>query len=136
MSLLHTLTVHIFILIGYSYAIWDKTHLQMGNQNPFLGIEVLITYTNTYTKVLNLSNGKTPQNENNLIWRVLAKAQPYSQVTGLCQLCTREKCFIVFKSELCTLNTKNKLLYSGSILERIPAVFTYHIWYRNRGSVW
>ena len=45
----------------------------------------------------------------NISWKILAKAQPFSQVTGLCQLCTREKYFIVFKPELGTLNSRNEL---------------------------
>ena len=34
-------------------------------------------------------------------WKILARAQPFSPVTGVCQLCTREKYLIAFKSELC-----------------------------------
>ena len=45
-------------------------------------------------------------------WKILARAQPFSPVTGVCQLCTREKFLIAFKSELCTLNSRNELLNS------------------------
>ena len=45
-------------------------------------------------------------------WKILARAQPFSQSSGICQLCTREKFFICFKSELCNLNTRNELLGS------------------------
>ena len=48
----------------------------------------------------------------NISWKILSRAQPFSQVTGLCQLCTREKYFIVFKQELGTLNSRNELLGS------------------------
>ena len=47
-----------------------------------------------------------------LIWTILARAQPFTQVTGLCHLCTREKHFVIFKSDLCTLNSRNELLSS------------------------
>ena len=45
-------------------------------------------------------------------WKMFAKTQHFTQVTGLCQLCTREKFFIIFKPDLCTLNSRNKLLSS------------------------
>ena len=48
----------------------------------------------------------------NISWKILSKAQTYSQSSGLCQLCTREKFYICFKSELCSLNTRNELLGS------------------------
>ena len=48
----------------------------------------------------------------NISWKILSRAQPFSQVTWLCQLCTREKYFIVFKQELGTLNSRNALLVS------------------------
>ena len=52
-------------------------------------------------------------NENYTIsWKIVSKAQPYSTVTGVCQLCTREKYFIIFKPELGTLNRRNELLSS------------------------
>ena len=39
-----------------------------------------------------------------LSWKLLSRAQPFSQVSGVCQLCTREKYFICYKSEICTMN--------------------------------
>ena len=47
-----------------------------------------------------------------LSWTILARAQPFTKVTGLCHLCTREKHFIIFKPDLCTLNSRNELLSS------------------------
>ena len=47
-----------------------------------------------------------------LSWALISRAQPFSQVTGICQLCTREKYIIAFKSEICTLNKRNELLNS------------------------
>ena len=47
-----------------------------------------------------------------LSWKILSKAKPFSPVTGICQLCTREKFFIAYKPELGTLNSRNELLSS------------------------
>ena len=53
------------------------------------------------------------KNENyQITWKVISQAQPFSQVSGLCELCTREKFLIVFKPELATLNSRNELLGS------------------------
>ena len=52
-------------------------------------------------------------NENyNISWKILSRAKPYSHVSGVCQLCTREKFLIVFKPELGSLNSRNELLGS------------------------
>ena len=42
-------------------------------------------------------------------WKRIATAKPYSPVTGVCHLCTREKYYIVFKSELATLNSREEI---------------------------
>ena len=42
-------------------------------------------------------------------WKILDRANTYSPITHICNLCTREKFFLIFKSELCTLNTSNEL---------------------------
>ena len=47
-----------------------------------------------------------------LSWKIMASPQPFSQVTGIRQLCKREKFFICFKPGLCTLNSRNELLSS------------------------
>ena len=59
--------------------------------------------------VWDLKDAKIPYN---ISWKILAHAQPFSQVTGLCQLCTREKYLIIFKPNLGTLNSRNELLGS------------------------
>ena len=33
-----------------------------------------------------------------LTWKIVSRAQPFSQVTGVYQMCTREKLFIAYKS--------------------------------------
>ena len=47
-----------------------------------------------------------------ITWDIISRAQPFNQVTGLCELCTREKFIIAYKSEICTLNKRNELLNS------------------------
>ena len=42
-------------------------------------------------------------------WKLMARAQPYSPVTGVCQLCILEKWYITFKPELATLNNRNEI---------------------------
>ena len=47
--------------------------------------------------------------EYSVSWKLIATAKPYSPVTGVCHLCTREKYYIVFKSELATLNSRDEI---------------------------
>ena len=52
------------------------------------------------------------KNENiqySLKWKLIARAKPYSPVAGVCQLCTREKYYILFKPELASLNSRNEI---------------------------
>ena len=47
--------------------------------------------------------------EYDLDWKIMARAKPFCPVTGVCQLCTREKYFIIYKPELATLNTRSEI---------------------------
>ena len=42
-------------------------------------------------------------------WKILEQAKPFSPVSNTCQLCTREKYYLIFKPDLCTLNERNEL---------------------------
>ena len=42
-------------------------------------------------------------------WQLMAKAKPFSPVSDICNLCTKEKYFIIFKSELATLNSRSEI---------------------------
>ena len=42
-------------------------------------------------------------------WKIVARAQPYSNTTKKCNLCLTEKFLIICKPELCTLNKRNEL---------------------------
>ena len=52
--------------------------------------------------------------ENNLNydlkWRILARANSYSNTNKRCNLCIAEKYFIICKPQLCSLNSRNKLV--------------------------
>ena len=42
-------------------------------------------------------------------WKIVCRANQFSPITGRCDLCTREKFYIIFKPEMCSLNTRNEL---------------------------
>ena len=47
--------------------------------------------------------------ENKVKWKVIDKAKTFSPVSNICHLCTREKYYLIFKPDICTLNQKNEL---------------------------
>ena len=42
-------------------------------------------------------------------WKIVSRAKPFNHVTNTCQLCTREKYFIIFKPEMATINERNEI---------------------------
>ena len=42
-------------------------------------------------------------------WKMLEKTEPFSPITGVCSLCTLEKVYILFNSELASLNKRNEI---------------------------
>ena len=42
-------------------------------------------------------------------WKLLARAKPFTPVTNTCNLCTREKYFILYHPEQATLNSRNEM---------------------------
>ena len=44
-----------------------------------------------------------------LEWKLIARAQPFSPVTGNCNLCNLEKYYIMFKPNMATLNKKEEI---------------------------
>ena len=42
-------------------------------------------------------------------WKFLDRGHPFSPVSGLCQLCTKEKYCILYKSHLASLNSRNEV---------------------------
>jgi hypothetical protein len=55
------------------------------------------------------NEGKVEGIDYDLEWKVIARASPFSPVTGLCELCTTEKFLITFKPQLATLNHRNEM---------------------------
>jgi len=53
---------------------------------------------------------KSKQQHFTIKWKILAKAEPYSNLTKRCNLCTTEKHFIITKPELASLNKRNELI--------------------------
>ena len=47
--------------------------------------------------------------EFNIQWKLIARAKSYSQATGRCNLCLKEKYFIIFQPHMASLNNRNEL---------------------------
>ena len=62
------------------------------------------TRLSTYIKKLNSEKVK-----HNIKWRILEQSKQFSPSTKICQLCTLEKWYIIFKPELASLNKRNEL---------------------------
>ena len=45
----------------------------------------------------------------NIKWSILDRGQIFNPGTKTCQLCTKEKFYIIFKPEIATLNSRNEL---------------------------
>ena len=44
-----------------------------------------------------------------ITWKILERAKPFSPVSRICNLCTKEKYFIIFEPEKASLNKKEEL---------------------------
>ena len=42
-------------------------------------------------------------------WKILCRAKPFNNASGVCRLCIREKYFILFKPEMSTINARNEI---------------------------
>ena len=66
------------------------------------------------TNATHLSRHIWTLKENNLNydlkWRILARANSYSNTNKRCNLCIAEKYFIICKPQLCSLNSRNELV--------------------------
>ena len=45
----------------------------------------------------------------NIDWKLITRAKPYNPVTELCQLCTAEKYYIIYKPEFASLNKRDEI---------------------------
>ena len=48
--------------------------------------------------------------EYDISWRIVSRAQGFNPLTGVCNLCNREKYFILYKPELATINKKEEIV--------------------------
>ena len=61
------------------------------------------------------------KNENYKIeWDIIGRAQPFSPISGVCNLCTLEKYHILFTPELATINKREEL--NSFCLHKIPVL--------------
>ena len=49
------------------------------------------------------------QIDHTIEWKFVDRGHPFSPVSGICQLCTKEKYWIIYKSNLATLNSRNEI---------------------------
>ena len=47
--------------------------------------------------------------QNEVSWKIVSRARPFNHVTGVCNLCIREKYFIIFKPEMVSLNLRDEI---------------------------
>ena len=64
--------------------------------------------------------GKKEEEDFEIKWKILARAQPFSPITGVCGLCTQEKWYILFKPDLATLNKREEIF--GHCFHKEPAL--------------
>ena len=48
--------------------------------------------------------------EYDISWRIVSRAKGFNPLTGVCNLCNREKYFILYKPELATINKKEEIV--------------------------
>ena len=66
-------------------------------------------YSTETTLSLYIWELKKKGSEYSVKWKIIDRAQTFSPVTGICNLCTKEKFYIIFKPELSSLNKRNEL---------------------------
>ena len=49
-----------------------------------------------------------------MTWKLIDRGKPFSRISGVCQLCLKEKFYILYKPEMATLNTRNEIFNSCS----------------------
>ena len=47
--------------------------------------------------------------DHSVTWKILDRGKPFSPVSNLCNLCTKEKYYIIFEPEEATLNKRDEL---------------------------
>ena len=78
---------------------WDGHKSSIRNRNP----------KKSTTLSQHIWKLEDEQKDYTLDWKIVDRGHPFSPVTGICQLCTKEKYWIVYKSNLATLNSRNEI---------------------------
>ena len=76
-------------------------------------------YSNSTTlsaKVWELKNEKIPYN---IKWKIFGRAQPFSPISGICNLCTLEKLTIITKPQESTLNRREEIFGACKHKEKV-----------------
>ena len=91
---------------------WDDSHTVQGQiQKPYqiLHPRKFKTETTLSQYIWKLKNEKK---EFDIKWKIVARAKPFTPVSGICALCTLEKFYIITKPNLATLN-RNEEIYNS-----------------------
>ena len=84
----------------------NEFKLRISNHKKSFKRAKYINETTLSQHIWKLKNEKTKYK---IKWKILARSKPYNPITGVCNLCTLEKFYILFKSELGTLNKKEEI---------------------------
>ena len=68
-----------------------------------------IEYKTSTTLSQHIWNLKEQNVNFTLTWKIMDRAQPFSPISGVCNLCTLEKYYILFKPGIGTLNKREEL---------------------------
>ena len=80
---------------------------RLANHNQSFKKEKLRTKTALSEFIWDLKEQK-PNSTYKISWRLLDRARTFSPITGVCNLCTREKYYLMFKPEMCTININDE----------------------------
>ena len=78
---------------------WDGHKSSIRNHNP----------KNSTTLSQHIWRLEDEQKTYTIDWKLIDRGHPFSPVSGLCQLCTKEKYWIIYKSSQATLNSRNEV---------------------------
>ena len=55
---------------------------------------------------------KETNTEYNITWKLISRANIFSPTTGVCNLCTKEKYYILYRPDMASVNTRSELISS------------------------
>ena len=89
--------------VGNSAPPWKsryRNHNKSFNNEKYKGETILSTH---------IWELKARNSTYNISWKVIDRGSPYTPVTGQCNLCTKEKFYILRKPELASLNSREEV---------------------------